>query len=72
MSPAPRSLCEQTYALRLRGSASDPTGLAGELEHVLSGSCLRFESGTDLLAALLALRAQRDALTPDRNPAAAG
>ncbi|MBT9487360.1 MAG: hypothetical protein IV093_07595 [Rubrivivax sp.] len=72
MPPAPRPLCEQTYALRLRGPTPDTNGLAGELEHVLSGSCQRFESGAGLLAALQALQAQRDALTPGRSPAAAG
>lgn len=72
MPPAPRPLCNQTYALRLHGPAGDAAGLVGELEHVLSGDCLRFDSGAGLLAALLALQAPREALTPARSPSAAG
>ena len=72
MPPALRPLCDQTYALRLRGPGVTVDELAGELEHVLSGDCLPFDSGPGLLAALLALQAQRDALTPARSPAAAG
>jgi hypothetical protein len=75
MPPAPRPLCDQTYALRLRGPGSTVENLAGELEHVLSGDCLVFESGAGLLAALLTLQAQRDAVTAvssSRSPAEAG
>ena len=68
-------MCEQTYALRLRGPGGAVENLAGELEHVLSGDCVVFDSGAGLLAALLALQAQRDAVTAvssTRSPAAAG
>ena len=69
--PATRpSRCDQTYALRLPARRPDDAGLAGELEHVLSGDCRSFDSGADLLSALQALqalqaqRAQPVAVTP--------
>lgn len=59
MPAAPRSRCDQTYALRLLGPAAETQTLAGELEHVLSGDCVAFQSGAGLLAALVQLQAQR-------------
>ncbi len=58
MPAAPRPLCEQTYALRLLGPTGEASTLAGELEHVLSGDCVAFQSGAGLLAALVKMQAQ--------------
>lgn len=59
MPATPRSLCDQTYALRLLGPAAEIQTLTGELEHVLSGDCVAFQSGAGLLAALVQLQTQR-------------
>ena len=78
MPAAPRPLCEQTYALRLLCSAHEAHTLAGELEHVLSGDCVAFQSGASLLSALVQLQAQQQAqrgpvtVSTDHGPAAAG
>ena len=58
MRNSPRHPCNQTYALRLRAQAADPTRLLGEIEHVVGGECLDFDSAEALLAALARLQAQ--------------
>jgi hypothetical protein len=70
-----RHPCHQTYALRLCADTAQPTAVLGQIEHVLSGECLVFDSAAGLVAALAALQArvlQAPPLTPGHNPAAAG
>jgi hypothetical protein len=60
------------YALRLHGSPQAGPGLAGQIEHVLSGKRLDFADAAQLLAALEQLQAH--AWTPRpalRGPAGA-
>lgn len=71
MTTALRHPCEQTYALRLRATEADPAAVVGQLEHVLSGECLGFESAAALLESLARLQA-RVVVTPDRSRAGAG
>lgn len=48
-----------SYVLRLRGDAEPRLGrLSGRLEHIVSGDCLDFGSGEELLAWLLLHAAQ--------------
>jgi hypothetical protein len=58
MPATPAFLWDQTYALLLYAPQGGAAGLAGRLEHVLSGECVAFESGAGLLAALTALQAK--------------
>lgn len=55
----------QLYALRLTTPAG-PLGLQGEIEHVVSGECLRFGGTAELLAWLKA----RQPAAAQREPAA--
>ena len=48
---------EQVYALRLRAdAAASPAGLAGEIEHVLSGERRVFADGRQLIEQLQQLQ----------------
>ena len=51
-SPAVRT---QMYALRLQASLAEPLAVGGQIEHVLSGRCVSFDSAAALLAGILIL-----------------
>jgi hypothetical protein len=48
----------QIYALRLRASPAEPMAVGGQIEHVLSGRCVSFDSAAALLAGILQLQHQ--------------
>jgi hypothetical protein len=48
----------QIYALRLQANPAEPTAVGGQIEHVISGRCLSFDSAAALLAGILQLQRQ--------------
>ena len=48
----------QIYALRLQANPAEPTAVGGQIEHVLSGHCVSFDSAAALLAGILQLQHQ--------------
>lgn len=46
----------QIYALRLQANPAEPTAVGGQIEHVLSGQCVSFDSAEALLAGILQLQ----------------
>jgi len=48
----------QMYALRLQASLAEPLAVGGQIEHVLSGRCVSFDSAAALLAGILQLQHQ--------------
>lgn len=69
MTAIPRHPSEQTYALRLRATETDPAAFVGQIEHVLSGECLPFDSADGLVRSLAQLQAAVPGLRPGRSRA---